>query len=358
MFRPMIKNEYRPVRLGGAVGLGAIGPRIADPDGWVWALLDLLDGTMAVDRIVAELARRFPARPVDDVHAEVHADLTELADAGYVEDAAGLASAGDRDRRALWPWTNRDPCSSTEDIQTRLGRARVVVVGAGGVGSAAALTLASSGVGELHVVDPGVVRRSSLSDHVLVTERDVGRPKAEVAVQRLRGHNSGIAVTGQAMTITGSAVLAVLAARFDVVVLATGRARQIRSWANRACAATGTPWVHGRVHRDCHGQRATVGLYRPGTGPCYDCASVTDQPDRPLAAAGQARANAVSAGIAGQFVAHAAMSLITRSPWLPVNREYGFDLATMRPGTARPLSTLCPDCTDCPACGPRGHVAS
>ncbi|MGH3757613.1 ThiF family adenylyltransferase [Actinophytocola sp.] len=368
LFYPRIKREHRPVRHGDdQVRIGGDVPgitaRIADPDGWVWALLGTLDGTRTVDQVVAELVRRFPARPAAGVRDEVLRDLDELIAAGYVEDAAErppeALSARERERygrcRALWRWMARDGRSSW-DTQLLLRQARVVVVGVGGTGSTAALSLALSGVGRLHCVEPDVVELSNLSRQVLFTEQDVGRPKVDVAVRRLRARNSDIAITGEALAITGPRTLVGLAARFDVVVLAADQPKQIRSWANQACHATGTAWVHGGYH----GPQVNVGVYRPGTGPCYDCACVADrerQSGLPPHTASPTKAterttgtqasNAVSAGISGQLTAHTAMSLIAGVPRLPVNREYAFNLVTFDGDVVLALDAPRPDCPTC-----------
>jgi molybdopterin/thiamine biosynthesis adenylyltransferase len=374
MFRPTIKNEHLPVRHGtDSVRIGGGVPGIAvdipDPDGWVWALVSLLDGTRTVDHIVTELVHRFPARSPAEVIAAVHADLGKLVEAGFVQDGAeampeGL-TAGERERysrgRVLWRWMDRGPRRSSWDVQLLLRQARVVMIGVGGVGATAALALALSGVGELHLVEPDVVELSNLNRQVLFTERDVGRPKVDAAVARLREHNRDITITGEALTITGPAALAALAARFDVMVLGADRPQDIRSWTNQGCVRTGTVWVHGGYH----GPRVTVGLYRPGTGPCYDCADIADQerraglpprtPARTQGVRAPSAANAVSAGIAGQLVAHATMSLITGTPRLPVNQEYALNLVTLDGGVVAGPTTPRPDC---PTCGPQAQAAS
>jgi molybdopterin/thiamine biosynthesis adenylyltransferase len=368
MYRPMIKWEHQPVRYGDdSVRIGGIipgiGKKIPDPDGWVWALLGLLDGTRTVNQVVIELVHRFPDKSGREVRTEVYADLAKLIEAGHVEDAAELPpedlTAGERERysrsRALWRWMDRTPRSSSWDVQMQLRQARVILVGIGGVGSTSALTLALSGVGELHLVEPDVVEISNLNRQILFTERDVGRPKVEVAVERLRNHNSDITITGQALTITEPASLVALAPQFDVVVLAADKPQEIRSWTNQACVQTRTMWVHGGYH----GPQVNVGLYRPGTGPCYDCAYAADRerqaqlpPQTPMPGdriwTPQA-ANAVSAGIAGQLAAHAAMSLITNVPELPANREYGINLITLENGAALDLDLPRPDCPTCGA---------
>lgn len=363
MYLPRIKWAHRPVRLGaGLVRIGGIVPKIAadipDPDGWVWALLGALDGTRTVDQLVTELVHRYPAKSA----ADVHEDLDMLVQAGYVENAAesppAALSPRERERysrgRALLRWMDRTPRQSSWDTQLLLRQARVVVVGLGGAGGAAALSLATSGVGTLHLVEPDIVELSNLNRQILYTEHDLGQPKLDAALRRLRAHNSDITVTGQALTITGAQDLAALAVGCDVLVLTADTPPQIRSWANRACLRTGTCWTHSGYH----GPQINLGLYRPGHGPCYECAYAAARdhepdlevmPSPPAGSVDEPQAsNAVSAGIAGNLAAHAAMSLITGAPRLPTNREYGLNLVTLDHGVLLDLETPRPDC---PACG-------
>jgi molybdopterin/thiamine biosynthesis adenylyltransferase len=323
----------------------------------VWALLEVLDGTRTVDQIVAELAHRFPARPA----GEVRSGIAELTQAGYVEDAAAPipASLSPRERerygrgQVLARWMDRIPRRSGWDTQLLLRQARVVVVGIGGVGSAAALALVLSGVGRVHCVDPDAVEWSNLNRQILFTEQDVGRLKVEAALERLRAGNSDVTVTGETRIVDDPAGLVELAVGCDVLLLAADQPLEIRSWANQACLATDTAWVHGGYH----GPLVSVGMYRPGTGPCYECGYAAERArngGRPLRTRSAApavgpvhAANAVTAGITGLLAAHAVMSLITGVPSVRVNCQYGVNLVTLEDcyalGPTEPVS-------DCPAC--------
>lgn len=367
-FSPTVKPEFWPVRLGeDVVRIGGAFPGIAkdarDPDGWVWALVTRLDGTRSVRRIIEELAAEGFGATHHDLAAEVRADLDTLIQVGFIEDAAAPDILTDRERYrysrglAWWRVMDRSPRLSASDIQVQLKAARVAIAGLGGVGCTAALNLAQSGVGHLHLVDSDIVELSNLNRQVLYTERDIGRPKVQVAVERLRAHNTDIAVSGERLTVTGPDVLARLAGRCDVLVLAADRPASIRSWANQAGLRTGTPWVHGGYS----GPLVNIGTYRPDGGPCFDCAYLaqrrreaasprrTPAPGRPPA---PQAASACSAGLAGHLVARAVLSLITGVPSTPPNHEYGFNLITLEncvlasPGTALP---------DCPACGSAGR---
>lgn len=363
MKRPRIKFPHQPVRLGqdqvrigGMVrGIAAV---IPDVDTWVWHLVNLLDGSRTEDEVVADQIRSFPTRPDRDVRLAID----DLVQAGYIEDAdepePDSLTDEDRERysrsRAWFQWVDRVPRRSGWDIQELLRRAKVLVAGIGGVGSTAALALTLSGVGHLHCVDRDVVALSDLNRQVLYTERDVGCSKVEAAVRRLREYNSGVLVTGDQVDIVGPDTMTTLAAGFDVVLLAADTPSQIRSWTNRACRETGTAWVHGGYH----GPMIVIGLFRPGLGPCYDCAATAEQtcraalPPRTMwrPAAGVVppqAANAITAGMTGHLVAHAAMSLITGAPMLSVNRQYAINLVTLEDSFTFGPETPEPQCPTC-----------
>jgi molybdopterin/thiamine biosynthesis adenylyltransferase len=249
---------------------------------------------------------------------------------------------------------DRSAGRSSWDAQLLLRQARVVVVGVGGVGCTAALVLTVSGVGRVHCIEPDLVELSNLNRQILYTEADLGRPKVDVAVQRLREHNSEVLVTGERLLIDSPRTLEGLARGCDVLVLAADRPEGIRSWASRVCQATGTAWVHGGYH----GPQINIGLYRPGTGPCYDCgqaarrervAGLSAMTCWPLTA-GHIEvhaANAVTAGIAGHLVAHATISLITGAPALRTNCEFGLNLVTLEDNYSIGLDSPRSDCPTC-----------
>ncbi|GAB3455340.1 ThiF family adenylyltransferase [Actinophytocola sediminis] len=362
MWRPRIKFEHRPVRYeDGLVRIGGNVPGITqglrDLDGSVWALLVLLDGSRTVGQIVAELVHRFPAR----TPRKVREAIDDLHTAGYLEDAAETElSEFERERysrsRAFWRSVDRTPGRRSWDAQLRMRQARVVLIGVGGAGGAAALALVMSGVGQLHCVDADVVEVSNLNRQVLFTEQDLGRAKVEAALDRLRRHNSHVDLTGSREHIEGPDQLRALAVACDVLLVAADQpsAGEIRSWTNQACHTTGTAWVHSGYD----GPQVSVGLYRPGSGPCYDCARAAERHRRSVvaprttwapgeSAEHEHAANATSAGIAGQLAAHAVMSLITGAPDIPVNQEYGMNLVTLRDNETLRLRQPWPECPTC-----------
>ncbi|MFD5092525.1 ThiF family adenylyltransferase [Amycolatopsis thailandensis] len=362
--RPRIKNEHRPVRFGdGWIRIGGevfgIAAELRDSDGAVWALLDLLDGTRTVSQVGADLADRFP----DSCPDEVAAAIETLAELGYVEDADEPAvvalTARQLERhsrsRSLYRWIDLTRRTSSWDFQVLLAQARVVLVGVGGVGCTAALGLVMSGVGRLHCVEPDLVELSNLGRQILYTEQHLGLPKVDAAVARLRAANSDVEVTGESTRIRGVASLRRLAADCDVLIMTADRPPEIRTWTNQACASTGTPWVYGGYH----GPQVNLGIYRPGAGPCYECARLTEQDRdaarpplatwRPAASIPAHAANAVTAGVAGNLVAHAVMCLITNAPKLALNCQYGFSLATMDHSFVTSLEEPHAECRTCRA---------
>ncbi|MGW4828910.1 ThiF family adenylyltransferase [Amycolatopsis japonica] len=356
MFHPIIKLEHRPVRygenrivIGGDVrGVGSV---IDDPDGWVWALLESLDGTRTVDQLIADLVHRFPEHPA----AEVREAIDDLHAAGYLQEAGPGVTCDRHDRGlALWRWMDRTSSRSAWDVQMLLAQARVTVIGAGGVGAAAALALTLAGVGQIHCVDHDVVELSNLNRQILYTENDLSRPKVEAAVQRLREHNSEVRVTGAQERVDGTTAVRALAIECDVLLLAADTPSEIRYWTAAVCQNTGTAWVHGGYH----GPQISVGLYRPGTGPCHDCGQTARRHEHaagpPLTfwspGAGVAvthAANVITACTTGLLAAHVTMSLITGAPPIPANGEFGWNLVRLDEAQRVGLDSPLPGCPTC-----------
>lgn len=143
----------------------------------------------------------------------------------------------------------------------------VLVVGAGGLGSPAALYLAAAGVGQLTVADGDRVDLSNLQRQILHGEADVGRPKAESAAAALRALNSDVTVEPLARRVQQEQ-LAALARDADLVLDASDNF-PTRFAVNRACIAARRPLISGAAIR-LEGQLA---VFRPGVGdsPCYRC---------------------------------------------------------------------------------------
>lgn len=149
--------------------------------------------------------------------------------------------------------------------QERLKAARVLVVGAGGLGSPAALYLAAAGVGTIGIVDDDKVEISNLHRQILHGTSDVGSAKVESAVAMLGRLNPHVHVRAHAERLTAPRA-ANLFERYDLVIDGSDNF-PTRYAINDACAELGIPWVYGSVER-FSGQ---VSLFGAPGGPCYRC---------------------------------------------------------------------------------------
>jgi sulfur-carrier protein adenylyltransferase/sulfurtransferase len=152
-----------------------------------------------------------------------------------------------------------------ESGQGRLLDARVLMIGAGGLGSPAALYLAAAGVGKLGIVDSDEVDLSNLQRQIVHTTARVGEPKTESARTFVNELNPDVEVIGIQERLTASNVLD-LVADYDVVVNGADNFAT-RYLLNDACVILGKPIVDGSIFR-FEGQ---VTVYKPHEGPCYRC---------------------------------------------------------------------------------------
>ena len=149
--------------------------------------------------------------------------------------------------------------------QERIKAARVLLVGAGGLGSPAALYLAAAGVGTLGIVDPDVVDVTNLQRQILHGTAGVGAPKVDSARARLADINPHVRVETGALRLTSANALEIVAG-YDVVVDGSDNF-PTRYLVNDACVFTGKPNVYGSVYR-WEGQ---LSVFATEGGPCYRC---------------------------------------------------------------------------------------
>ncbi|MGV3578605.1 HesA/MoeB/ThiF family protein [Brevundimonas sp.] len=185
--------------------------------------------------------------------------------------------------------------------QQRLKAATVLIVGAGGVGSPAALYLASAGVGTLRIIDGDTVSLSNLQRQILFDTADIDRPKVEAAAQRLDAINPHVRVEALNNPLTADNVAEVISGA-DVVLDGTDDFAT-RHLVNAACVAAGVPLVSGALGR----WTGQVGVF---TGnPCYRCLVPESPPDAETCA----RVGVVGAlaGVIGAMAALEPIKLIT-----------------------------------------------
>jgi adenylyltransferase/sulfurtransferase len=151
--------------------------------------------------------------------------------------------------------------------QARLKAATVAVIGAGGLGSPCLQYLAAAGVGQLTIIDDDVVTLSNLQRQTLFATADVGRPKAEVAAERLQALNPHVVIEPLVVRLTAESA-APLLSQHDVVADGCDNFRT-RSDVNRACVGLGVPLVSAALG-PFEGQLGVFAGHM-ADAPCYAC---------------------------------------------------------------------------------------
>lgn len=363
--RPRVKPEHRPYRtVDGHIRIGSvifgIGAEVRDPDGWIWTLTEVMDGVRSPADVVAAVREQHSGLPADDVLQA----MSDLLEAGFLEDAGApppsALSAREHVRYGrgvtLLRWMDQAPRATAWELQLRLRRARVLLVGVGGTGGFVAQSLVASGVGRLHCVEPDVVELSNLNRQLLFREGDIGTPKIDAALATLRTLNSDVTVTGERRAVRRREDLdALLTPGYDLLVLCADHPQEIRAWANRTCLEANMPWVEGGYR----GPLVSVGVHVPGDGACWECHRVGDierrdlglGPDQDEDAASPRMSwnpvNAVTAGLSGSLLAHVALALLTGVPPMQPGFRLGFNLMKPEDSVLDRFGRR----TDCPACG-------
>ena len=222
--------------------------------------------------------------------------------------------------------------------QEKLRAARVLVVGAGGLGSPAALYLAAAGCGTLGIVDCDRVELSNLQRQILFDTQDLGRPKAEAGRERLSALNPEIRVVAHQVQLKAANVRE-LVSQYDLVLDGSDRL-STRYLVNDACVLLRRPLVSAAIHR-FEGQLMT---YVPGRGPCYRCVFPHAQ-DGMVANCAQAGVLGVLPGVLGTLQATEALKIISELGAPLLGRLLIYDALEMRFDEFRIRHR--PDCAVC-----------
>ena len=226
------------------------------------------------------------------------------------------------------------------DGQRRLRRARVLLVGAGGLGSPVSMYLAAAGVGTLGMVDFDVVDASNLQRQILHGTSDLGRPKLDSAVDRLREINPHVAVEPIRERLTSANAMEVLA-DYDLVVDGTDNF-PTRYLVNDACVLLGKANVYGSIFR-FEGQ---VSVFWGERGPCYRCLFAEPPPPGMVPSCAEGGVLGVLPGIIGTIQATEAIKLLLGIGEPMIGRLLMLDALRMRFREIR----LKKD-PECPVCG-------
>jgi sulfur-carrier protein adenylyltransferase/sulfurtransferase len=225
--------------------------------------------------------------------------------------------------------------------QERLGRARVLLVGAGGLGSPAALYLAAAGVGTLGIIDGDRVDVTNLQRQILHGTSDVGRAKVESAADRLGDLNPGVEIEPHGFTLT-SANAVELFRRYDIIVDGSDNF-PTRYLVNDAAILAGKPYVYGSIFK-FDGQ---VSVFGAAGGPCYRCLFAEPPAPELIPSCAEAGVLGVLPGIIGSLQALETIKLILGIGTPLVGRLLMFDGLALTTRELRvhrdPACTMCGD---------------
>jgi sulfur-carrier protein adenylyltransferase/sulfurtransferase len=210
-----------------------------------------------------------------------------------------------------------------EEGQLKLLDSKVLLIGAGGLGSPAALYLAAAGVGTLGIIDADVVDRSNLQRQILHTEDRIGMPKVESATQALKALNPDVEIVGYTERLTSENVLEVIAG-YDVIVDGTDNF-PTRYLLNDASLVAGIPVVHGSIYQF----EGSVTVYAPRVGPCYRCQYPEPPPPEMAPSCAEGGVLGVLPGVVGTLQATEAVKLLLGVGDPLIGRQLRYDALAM-----------------------------
>jgi sulfur-carrier protein adenylyltransferase/sulfurtransferase len=208
--------------------------------------------------------------------------------------------------------------------QRRLKQSRVLVVGAGGLGSPVAMYLAAAGVGTLGIVEFDLVDETNLQRQVIHGTSDVGRPKLDSARDRIAEINPHVHVEAHPLRLTSANAMEVVQA-YDVVVDGTDNF-PTRYLLNDACVLAGKPNVYGSILR-WEGQASVFWARR---GPCYRCLFAEPPPPDLVPNCAEGGVMGVLPGIVGSIQATETLKLLLGEGEPLIGRLLLFDALRMR----------------------------
>jgi molybdopterin/thiamine biosynthesis adenylyltransferase/rhodanese-related sulfurtransferase len=215
-----------------------------------------------------------------------------------------------------------------EEGQLELLSSRVLLIGAGGLGSPAAFYLAAAGVGTIGIVDDDVVDRSNLQRQILHTDERVGQPKTRSARRTIQALAPDVEVVEHALRLTSANVEEVFEGY--QVVLDGSDNFPTRYLVNDACVKLGIPNVHGSIYR-FEGQ---VSVFWPGyperRGPCYRCLYPSPPPPELAPSCAEAGVLGVLPGVVGTLEAIEVIKILLSLGDPLVGRLLHFDALAQR----------------------------
>jgi adenylyltransferase/sulfurtransferase len=191
-----------------------------------------------------------------------------------------------------------------EEGQLKLLDSKVLLIGAGGLGSPASLYLAAAGVGRIGIVDADVVDESNLQRQIVHSTESLGEPKVESAKRTIEALNPDVEVVAYKERLTSENIERILADGWDVIVDGADNF-PTRYLVNDASVWHKIPVVHGSIYR-FEGQ---VTVFKPYEGPCYRCLFPTPPPPELAPSCAEGGVLGVLPGVIGSLQASEALKL-------------------------------------------------
>jgi molybdopterin/thiamine biosynthesis adenylyltransferase/rhodanese-related sulfurtransferase len=210
-----------------------------------------------------------------------------------------------------------------EEGQLKLLDSKVLLIGAGGLGSPAALYLAAAGVGTLGIIDADVVDRSNLQRQILHTEDRIGMPKVDSAETALKALNPDVTIVKYSERLTSENVLDVITG-YDVIVDGTDNF-PTRYLLNDASLVANVPVVHGSIYQF----EGSVTVYAPRVGPCYRCQYPEPPPPEMAPSCAEGGVLGVLPGVVGTLQATEAVKLLLGVGDPLIGRQLRYDALAM-----------------------------
>lgn len=225
--------------------------------------------------------------------------------------------------------------------QKKLLNAKVLIIGAGGLGAPAAMYLAAAGVGTIGIADADVVDLSNLQRQIIHSTADIGKPKVESAKETIEALNPDVKVETWHEFVSSANILDIIR-DYDFILDGTDNF-PAKFLINDACVMAGKPFCHAGIIR-FSGQLMT---YVPGEGPCYRCIFKNPPPKDAVPTCRQAGVVGAMAGVVGCLQAMEAVKYITGAGELLTGKLLTYDALNNAFRTVK----LPKEVPDCPVCG-------
>lgn len=243
---------------------------IADDNNFIRKVCEEMDGKKTVEEIYFNLKINYPQEVIylDDL-------LTVLNNEKLLEDTT-VSKSTSFTPYEINRWSRNieffnSYCKATENkyqLQERLNKARITVLGLGGVGSNVIYNLAAMGVKNIRGVDCDVVELSNLNRQIMFDEKDIGKDKASLVSKRINSFSPATNIEVIHKRITSSSQIAEIILDQDLVVAAIDHPRdQIMDWINDACVKNSVPFICGSLDSDI----ITCFSIIPGQTGCIEC---------------------------------------------------------------------------------------